>query len=233
VYELVPGVVSDDYLDGLYLQGSSQWDGFLHMRDPASGALFAGGSPEDLGIEAWAERGIAGRGVLLDLPRWARGAGRPWDWRSPITITADDLVACGSAERVEVKLGTFLLIRVGWEEGYRALDADGRVAMSREPDAYPGLESSRAMAAILWDWGVAAVGCDNPALEVKPRTVELEDSLHTLLLPRLGMPIAELLLLDELADACAASGRYEFFFTAAPLNVAGGVGSPANALAIL
>ena len=46
------------------------------------------------------------------------------------------------------------------------------------------------------------------------------------------MPIGELWWLDDLADDCAADGVYEFFFTSAPLNVPGGVGSPPNALAI-
>jgi kynurenine formamidase len=122
---------------------------------------------------------------------------------------------------------------VGWEAGYRRLDRQERVALSERPPVNPGLESSVEMAARLWDWGVAAVGCDNPALEVRPRPVAIEDSLHALLLPRLGMPIAEFLLLDELAEACQEAGSYEFLFTAAPLNVTGGVGSPANALAIL
>ena len=48
----------------------------------------------------------------------------------------------------------------------------------------------------------------------------------------LGMPIGELWWLDGLAEDCAADGVYEFFFTSAPLNVPGGVGSPPNALAI-
>jgi hypothetical protein len=38
--------------------------------------------------------------------------------------------------------------------------------------------------------------------------------------------------LDALAADCAADHRYEFFFTAAPLNKLGGVASPPNALAI-
>jgi hypothetical protein len=44
--------------------------------------------------------------------------------------------------------------------------------------------------------------------------------------------IGELWWLDDLARDCAADGVHEFFFTSAPLNVIGGVGSPPNALAI-
>ena len=56
--------------------------------------------------------------------------------------------------------------------------------------------------------------------------------MHPHLLGRLGIPIGELWWLDALADACAADGRYEFLVTSAPLNLPGGIGSPANALAL-
>ena len=48
----------------------------------------------------------------------------------------------------------------------------------------------------------------------------------------LGMPIGELWNLDPLAGACAADRRWSFLLTAAPLTVVGGVGSPANAIAL-
>ncbi len=38
--------------------------------------------------------------------------------------------------------------------------------------------------------------------------------------------------LKELADDCAADGRYEFFFSAPPLNITHGTGSPINPQAI-
>jgi hypothetical protein len=43
----------------------------------------------------------------------------------------------------------------------------------------------------------------------------------------------ELWDLDALAIACRARGAYDVFLTAEPLDLPGGVGSPANALAIL
>ena len=43
------------------------------------------------------------------------------------------------------------------------------------------------------------------------------------------IPIGEFFLLDELADACATEGRYEFLLTSAPLNIPNGVGSTGNA----
>ncbi len=47
-----------------------------------------------------------------------------------------------------------------------------------------------------------------------------------------GMPIGEMWNLEGLADDCASDGHYDFFFTSAPLNIPGGVGSPPNAIAV-
>jgi hypothetical protein len=55
---------------------------------------------------------------------------------------------------------------------------------------------------------------------------------HRPLIALLGMLLGELWRLDELAAECAADGRYDFLLTAKPLDLIGGVGSPANAMAI-
>ena len=65
----------DDSLDNFYLQGSSQWDGLRHIRFREHG-YYQGIQDEDLdateriGMNYWGERGISGRGVLIDLPRY-------------------------------------------------------------------------------------------------------------------------------------------------------------------
>ena len=48
----------------------------------------------------------------------------------------------------------------------------------------------------------------------------------------LGFAVCELLDLERLAGLCAADDRWDFLFVAVPLNMPGGIGSPANALAI-
>lgn len=232
VFELVPDVVLDDVLDDFYTQASTQWDGFLHVRDPVSGDFYNGQRDARVGVEAWAERGIAGRGVLLDVARWAAAHDEPLDWQRRRAVTAAELDACAQAQGVQVSEGTILLLRFGWESGYRGLDPGQRAAYSTSSQDAPGLHASSEMAALLWDWGVAAVAADTIAMEAKPYQDPLDGILHTLLLARLGMPIGELWLLDALAEACAAQRRFDFFVTSAPLNVSGGVGSPANVLAI-
>lgn len=56
--------------------------------------------------------------------------------------------------------------------------------------------------------------------------------LHDTLLGLWGTPIGELWDLEKLAEECKTQDRWTFFLTSAPLNIAGGVASPPNALAI-
>jgi kynurenine formamidase len=111
------------------------------------------------------------------------------------------------------------------------------------------LRSGEELARVLWNLHIAAVGCDNPAVEVWPpgaatspeheaevrrdRTRLHEIFTHTVLLPMLGIPLGEMWYLDALAAHCASTGRYECFFVSAPLNLPQGVASPPNALAIV
>jgi len=56
--------------------------------------------------------------------------------------------------------------------------------------------------------------------------------IHQDLIALLGLPIGELWKLDELGADCADDHTYECLLTVKPLNITGGVGSPANATAI-
>jgi kynurenine formamidase len=220
----------DDYLDRFYPQAGTQLDGFLHITEPGSGLAY-NANPGTVGIETFAARGIAGRGVLLDLARWAENHGQAVDWRERRPFTVRDLEDCAAWQEVDILEGTILLLRAGWQSGWEAASEEARrEAVAHEPPVSPGLESSSAIPERLWDWGVALVACDNVALEAFPPQDHL---LHIDLLVRLGIPIGELWLVDELAAACASEHRFEFLVTCAPLNVRGGVGSTANALAIL
>lgn len=59
-----------------------------------------------------------------------------------------------------------------------------------------------------------------------------QSGIHDNALDLWGTPLGELWDLEELADQCKKHGRWRFFVTSCPLNVAGGVASPPNALAI-
>lgn len=221
----------DDYYDRLYPQYSSQWDGFLHIWDDVNHCFYNGNTDVSIGVDAWADGGIVGRGVLLDVARWAEGEGRPIDWRTRQVITVEDLERTAESQQVAIEEGTILLLRTGWEAGWKAAGPAERERISRSPQFdSPGVEASIEMVERLWDWGVAAVAADNLAFEVWPLDGY---TIHVDLLARLGVPIGEFWQLEALAAACAAESRYEFLLTSAPLNAPGGSGTTANALAIL
>lgn len=240
----------DDFLDGLYLQISSHMDGLRHIRHPVHGfynghgdADVAAGTPT-LGIQAWGERGIAGRGVLLDVERYLRADGRPIEQDAPHAISVDDLEATAAWQGTTIEPGDILLVRTGW-----AGHVLGPVArVDHEQARSPGLEHSEEILAWLWDRNLAVVASDNLAVEAYPppadspfvlpfesdpneRTVHT-GMLHRVLIPLLGMALGELWHLDELARDCEADGIYESLVVAKPMVLPGGVGSPANAVAL-
>lgn len=223
---------NDDLIDNWNPQLSTQWDHFFHFPNPANGQYYNGHRLDGVAMEVWAERGIAGRGVLLDVARWREESGRPLDpWKRDF-ITVEDLEACRRDSGAALGAGTILLIRTGWETTYRNLSGPDRARRAGGSVAFPGLEPAPRTAAWLWDNGVSAAAADNPTLEAWPMLID-EYVLHTPLLSQLGIPIGELWLLDALAEQCRAEKRWEFFLTSAPLNLAGAVSSPPNALAIL
>ncbi len=56
--------------------------------------------------------------------------------------------------------------------------------------------------------------------------------MHQEMIAMLGFAIGELWSLDELAADSDESGKYDCAVIAKPLNLVGGVGSPANAIAL-
>jgi Putative cyclase len=241
------GIGHDEELVGWNTQRSSQWDGFRHLKHPAWG-FYNGVADEDHGVHHWARKGIVGRGVLADVARWRATVGRPVDPGSPDEITVDDLQATLSAQGTEVAGGDILLVRTGWLAWYRGLDAAGRTDAAPNASAGTcGLQRGREMAAALWNLHIAAIAADNPALEVTPfgpwdrermatwkvdPEAAADTMLHFSLLGLLGLPIGELFDLESLASDCATDGAYAFLLTSAPLNLAAGVATPPNALAI-
>ena len=231
--------VHDDVYDNFNTQSSSQWDGLTHYGHRVHG-FYNGVTEADVtgqegtrnGIEHWARRGIAGRGVLLDFPRFAAEHGIAFAPEIRCAITAEQLQATADWQGVQFQTGDILIVRTGWVGWYNSLSEAQRVALAAQGAlTVGGLEQSEASLRFLWDNHFAAIGCDNPPFEVFPADPEF-GMMHETIIGLWGMPIGEMFQLDALAEACAADRRYEFFFTSAPLNKLGGVASPPNALAI-
>jgi hypothetical protein len=219
----------DDLYHDWNTQSSAQWDGFRHFAHGELGH-YGGVADEEHGIHFWAERGIVGRAVLADVARWREQGGRPIGPGTADPITADDLAACLRDQGTTVETGDILLVRTGWLSWYRGLDVAGREALASERIAPATGLSGLDVPRMVWDLHVAALACDNPAVEMFPATAG--EFLHVHFLPLLGIPLGELWDLDELADDCAAAGTYDAFFTSAPLNMPQGVASPPNAIAV-
>lgn len=217
----------DDYLDGFYPQASTQWDAFPHIADPEIG-FYNAHAPEELGVDAWSRAGIVGRGVLLDAARYFEDRGEPLHWRTPTRITPENVRDIIASQRVTPRAGDIVLLRTGWTAGYQAATVAEQAEVVSDQTS-PGLAGDPAMLELLWDWGVSAIASDNVSVEVLPPG---DFILHPHLLNRLGIPIGELWWLDDLAAACEMDNRYEFLLVSSPLNLPGGIGSPANAIAV-
>lgn len=217
---------ADDYIF-MPLQGASQWDSLAHVYYddtlyngfPARGVTVVGA--EHCSIDKIG-KGVAGRGVLLDLTR-VRGT----DWLGVgDVITPDDLEAAEQAQGVTVGSGDILLFRTGWRRFFLR-GGSATEFMAGEP----GL--GQECCEWLHDREVAAVCSDNWAIEVLPGQVaDAVFNVHMVLIRDMGMTLGEILDFEELAADCAADGVWEFFFCAPPLKVSNGVGSPINPLAM-
>jgi kynurenine formamidase len=234
-------IAFDDKFDDFYPQAGTQWDALGHVGHWDHG--FYGGRTADeaatgaLGIDAAAE-GIVGRGVLLDVAGWAEHSGHPVDPDGPHRITPDDALATAEFEGTRLQAGDIVCVRTGWMSWYRRQDAahKERVAARSRGEhgglATVGLAPGDGWAELLWDSGAAALAVDNPAVDTMPFE-RGTTTLHSDVLPLLGLPLGEFFDLDELARVCAEEGRWDFLFAAVPLLAPGGVGSPGNAVAIL
>ncbi|WP_280425919.1 cyclase family protein [Nocardia carnea] len=230
----------DDRLDRFYLQGSSQWDGLRHIRAGRHG--YWGGRQETdlattdtLGVDHWAAHGFGGRGVLVDIARYLADVGTPMVPDEPVVITAAMLDAAAAAQGTTFESGDILVVRTGWTEWYRTRPLQHRLRMRGTIGAgfaCPGLDSSKQMAGYLWDNEFAAVAADNVGVEVFPID-RRKGFLHRRLIALQGMPLGELWDLERLAAACADRGHYEFLLVSGVLPLPRGVGSPANAHAII
>jgi len=242
----------DDWLDSFYLQSTSQIDGLRHMRHPEHG--FYGGVQDDeievgkpaLGMQLMAEKGIATRGVLIDVAAYYAAAGRAYTGAERFAITADDLAAAAQRQGTEFRSGDVLIVHTGWSAKYLGRDDAGRTAMRTAGS--PGLFQSDETLEFLWDHRFAMVASDNAGVEMFPvnpdsgwmyadeplpgRGPTHNGMMHRPLIALFGMPLGECWKLDDLAADCASDGRYDFLLTAKPLNLIGGVGSPPNAMAI-
>jgi kynurenine formamidase len=218
---------SDDWIV-MPLQCVTQWDSLAHifyegkMYNGYDATLVTSSGAAKNSIDKTKSK-LAGRGVLLDVARH-KGVKA---LEPGYAITVADLEATAAAARVEVLPGDILLVRTGHMSRY--LDrSDWR---HYDLDPFPGL--SVHTAPWLHARQIAAIGCDNYAVEVRPSEIAgFRNPFHVVAIPNMGLTLGEIFFLEELAADCAADGRYAFLLVAPPLPVARAVGTPINPYAM-
>jgi kynurenine formamidase len=251
-------VLSDDQVI-LSLQYSTQWDGLSHIGSMfdvngdgretmvyyngyrAGEHVLGGACQEDadcggrhsatgalkLGIERYAEKGIQGRGVMIDLARHF-GPDRT-------LVGYEKLARAIEIDKLSIGSGDMVVIRTGFAEAVMAMNR--APTKERLDSAGAVLDGSDEQ---LLNWitasGIAAICADNYAVEEYPSRAAGGSRrsllpLHHHCLFKLGVPLAELWYLKDLADWLHANGRSAFLLTAPPLRLPGAVGSPVTPLA--
>ncbi len=219
---------SDDVVH-MPLQCATQWDALAHVH--YAGQIYNGFAADEVltasgasrgGIDKAARDGIVSRGVLLDVAR-QRGVER---LAPDVVIDPPELDAVARAAGIEPGPGDIVLLRTGH---IRVFTED------RDSVRFAGASPGLGMACAEWlrERDIAAVCADNVAVEPLPGAVPgLPIPLHMLCIRDMGMLFGEMLNLEALARDCAEDGVYEFLFSAPPLAVTRGIGSPINPVAV-
>ncbi|RAQ53738.1 hypothetical protein AFGD_006842 [Aspergillus flavus] len=238
----------------LNTQSGTQWDGFRHFGHIDSKLFYNGTTSTDIepgpnsttkcGIHHWATHGIATRALLLDYRHYAKTHNISYDPYTRHPITMSSLHACAKIQGLDlrpasqggdVRVGDILLIRSGFVERYNELSPAERQAgatRAHEDLTWAGVNQEEEILDWLHDCYFAGVAGDSPTFEAWPPEKE-GGFIHQNILALWGMPLGEMWDLEGVARRCRELGRWTFFLTSAPANVVGGVGSHANATAIL
>lgn len=176
---------------------------------------------EHLGSRHWNVAGaeklppLIGRGVLIDVPASLGIQILP----DSFAIGPVQLEEALSRQGTELQPGDVVMVRTGRMRHW----PDPSTYLPREP----GL--TRDGATYLAEAGAALIGSDNIALEQLPsQDPDNWMTVHTYLLAEAGIPMAEVVYLEELA----AEEIYEFAFVGANLKLRGATAGPIRPLAL-
>jgi kynurenine formamidase len=219
---------ADDKINA-FLQGSTQYDALGHVW--YDGKLWNGydarttvGGMDVASVEPIAQRGVAGRGVLIDMARF-RGKNA---LDKGETFTHEDVLEAAKAQGVEIEKRDILIIRTNFLQGFYD---QGDAFYEGFNEA--GLTYSPELVRWFQDMEIPNLVTDTIANEVTTDPASgVALPLHCALMRNLGIALTEIADLEKLAEDCASDGQWTFFYAAAPLKVAKAAGSPVNPLAI-
>lgn len=222
---------SDDVIF-MYLQGTTQYDALGHVW--YDDQLYNGydakttiGALRKCSVEKIANRGVVGRGILLDVARY-KGVKH---LKANEGLTLDDLLKTAEMQKSPIEKHDILLIHTGWLK--RFYDEGPDAFFPNKSMSEPGLSYSPELVKWFHEMEIPSFGTDTVGSE---QTMHPESGtfipLHAALLRNLGVVFNEIDWLHDLAEDCAKDGQYTFLFVGAPLKVVGGAGSPVNPTAI-
>ncbi|MEX0827907.1 MAG: cyclase family protein, partial [Haliea sp.] len=205
----------------MYTHTGTHIDALNHFG--LNGKIWNGFSADDyLGDRGWTVTGaetippIIARGILVDIAR-AKDIDELVDG---YRITASDIKAALKQQRVALQAGDVVLIRTGRMRHYESTEE-----YMRNPPGL-GLDAARFLAE---EAGVMIVGADNLSFEAFPSEVDGNYiPVHTYLLAQQGVPIMELVYLEDLAK----DKVYEFAFIGGSLKLRGADAAPMRPIAI-
>src|SRR5450759_287518 len=219
---------ADDKISA-FLQGSTQYDALGHVW--YGGQLWNGydargtvGGLNRASVAPIAERGVVGRGILLDMARF-RGKE---NLDKAETFTHEELLACAEAQGTKIEKHDILIIRTYFLKLF--FDQGEKFY---EGFCEPGLVYSPELVQWFQDMEIRTLVTATIANEVTTypnhgNAFPLDCALrHTH-----GVTLTEICYLEKLASHCAEDGQYTFLYAAAPLKVNRASGSPVNPLAI-
>ncbi len=218
----------------MYLQGTTHVDALGHAW--YDDKVYNGKSAQStihghdfVSIAELGDEGIVGRGILLDIGRLKGDANHRLAPNECVTLS--DLKAAQKRQKVSVEKRDILIVRTGsMGRFYDEKDAENWSALTE-----PGLCYGKDLIEWIDEMEIPVIAADNLAVEKSFQKIDGQDyviPLHGALIRDLGVVLTELYWLDDLADASAKDGQYTFFFSATPLKMEGGTGSPVNPLVI-
>lgn len=229
------GVKFSDDVAFMYLQGTTHVDALGHAwyNDQVYGGKSAQstvGGHSHADISALGEKGIVGRGVLLDVGRHS-GTDTNNQLSPGTCITLEDLTETAKSQKTEIRKRDILVIRTGSIQRYYDDKADPAWSAMSEP----GLCYSEELVAWIKDMEIPVIAADNLGVEKVAQEIDgaqIVIPLHAALIRDLGVVLSEIYWLEDLAADSAEDGVYSFMFIASPLKMEGGTGSPVNPIAI-
>ena len=220
---------ADDKIS-MFLQGSTQIDALGHVwyddqlwnGYPATETI---GGMKKASILPIAERGVVGRGVLLDLATYK---GKEYLEKGDL-LGLEDLLGCAETQGVTIEKHDILCLRIGFLQLLYVLGPEKFYQDFNEP----GLTYSAELVDWFHEMEIPCFATDTISNETElDPAIGVFVPLHCALMRNLGVVFTEICNFEELAKDCHEDGQWDFLFTASPLKVREGTGAPLNVMVV-